>query len=48
MAAAWVVEPDSCADNHTDISLKYAHIYNDFAHLNYIEDVLAQQGDLFS
>lgn len=41
------IEPDSCADNHTDISLKYAHIYNDFAHLNYIEDLLAQQGDLF-
>ena len=42
------IEPDSCADIHTDISLKYAHIYNDFAHLNYIEDLLAQQGDLFS
>ena len=42
------VEPDSCADIHTDISLKYAHIYNDFAHLNYIDDLLAQQGDLFS
>jgi len=41
------IEPDSCADVHTDISLKYAHIYNDFAHLNYIEDLLAQQGDLF-
>jgi len=38
------IEPDSCAD----ISLKYAHIYNDFAHLNCIEDLLAQQGDLFS
>jgi hypothetical protein len=41
------IEPDSCDDNHTNISLKYAHIYNDFAHLNYIEDLLAQQGDLF-
>ena len=38
------IEPDI----HADISLKYAHIYNDFAHLNYIEDLLAQQGDLFS
>jgi len=41
------IEPDSCDNNHTDISLKYAHIYNDFAHLNFIEYLLAQQGDLF-
>jgi len=42
------IEHDCCVDIHTDISLKYAHIYNDFAHLIYIEDLLAQQGDLFS
>lgn len=41
------VEPDLCADIHVDISLIYSHISNDFTHLNSIEDLLAQQGDLF-
>lgn len=31
---------------HTSMSLKYAHIYNDFAHLDLL-DSLPQQADLF-
>jgi len=30
------------------LSLKFAHLCNGFAHLNRIEDLLAQQGDLFA
>ncbi|SEN96922.1 hypothetical protein [Palleronia pelagia] len=37
----------TCSDAvHTSMSLKYAHIYNDFAHINLL-DALPQQVDLF-
>ena len=36
-----------CCDVHTNISLKHNHIYNDMAHLNCINDLLAKQKDLF-
>lgn len=36
-----------CNDIHTNMSLKYAHIYNCFAHLKYLDSLLSQQGDLF-
>lgn len=29
------------------ISLKFAHLYNDFAHLDQVENLLTLQGDLF-
>ncbi|GAA6176980.1 hypothetical protein NBRC116593_28990 [Sulfitobacter pacificus] len=32
---------------HMAISLKFAHLYNGFAHLGQIEALLSQQGDLF-
>ncbi len=37
----------ACDDVHTNISLKYNHLYNDFAHLIYLDDLLNRQGDLF-
>jgi len=37
-----------CADIHTSMSLKYNHLYNDFAHLIMIDDLLSQQRDLFA
>lgn len=36
-----------CSDIHTTMSLKYNHLYNDFAHLYYIDILLSQQPDLF-
>lgn len=36
-----------CDDVHTSMSLKYCHIYNDFLHLKYLENLLEQQRDLF-
>jgi hypothetical protein len=36
-----------CDNIHTSISLKYNHIYNRFAHLIALEDLLSQQPDLF-
>jgi hypothetical protein len=36
-----------CHGVHTSASLKHNHLYNDFAHLNAIDDLLAQQPDLF-
>jgi len=36
-----------CADVHTNLSLKFAHIYNGFTHLNFLDDLPSQQGDLF-
>lgn len=35
------------SDVHTSMSLKYNHLYNDFAHLNLIDDLLSRQPDLF-
>ena len=32
-----------CSDIHTNMSLKHNHLYDDFAHLVYIDDLLSQQ-----
>lgn len=37
-----------CDDIHTNISLKHNHLFNDFAHLARLDDLLSKQGDLFS
>nr|WP_321440363.1 hypothetical protein [uncultured Hyphomonas sp.] len=34
-------------DAHTSASLKYCHLFNDFAHLIVLDDLLAAQRDLF-
>lgn len=36
-----------CLDVHTAISLKRNHIYNDVAHIRYIDELLSQQPELF-
>ena len=36
-----------CSDIHTSMSLKYNHLYNDFAHLVFIDELLSKQMDLF-
>ena len=36
-----------CDDIHVSMSLKCAHIYNDLAHLNVLDNLPAQQKDLF-
>lgn len=41
------IVPSSCDDIHTAISLKYTHLYNDFAHLHFIDELLMGQLDLF-
>lgn len=38
----------SCDDVHTAMSLKYAHIYNGFAHLHVLDTLLGKQLDLFA
>lgn len=38
--------PSSSADVHTAMSLKFAHLYNDFAHIDLL-DRMPQQADLF-
>ncbi|MEE8058525.1 MAG: hypothetical protein V3T17_11920 [Pseudomonadales bacterium] len=35
------------SDTHVSMSLKYNHLYNDFAHWVLIDDLLSQQADLF-
>ncbi|MEM7147754.1 MAG: hypothetical protein AAF591_21805 [Verrucomicrobiota bacterium] len=35
------------ADVHCDVSLKHNHLYNDFAHLIRLEELLSYQPDLF-
>lgn len=32
---------------HTNLSLKFAHIYNDFSRLNFLDDLPSHQGDSF-
>tara|TARA_B100001939_G_C16943489_1_gene619246 strand:- start:132 stop:557 length:426 start_codon:yes stop_codon:yes gene_type:complete len=39
--------PISCTDLHTSVALKHNHLFNDFAHLNMINDLLSIQPDLF-
>ncbi len=41
-------EESFCNDIHTSMSLKYCHLYNDFAHLVSIDDLLSIQADLFA
>ncbi len=36
-----------CSDIHMSMSLKYNHLYNDFAHLVFIDELLSLQLDLF-
>jgi len=36
-----------CSDLHTNISLKYCHLFNDFAHLKELDELLSYQVDLF-
>lgn len=37
-----------CLDIHVSISLKHNHIYNDFAHLIRLDELLSEQPDLFT
>lgn len=37
-----------CDNIHTSISLKYNHLFNRFAHLTVLKDLLSRQPDLFS
>jgi len=43
----WVMERPECHDIHTGLSLKFAHLYSDFAHLNYIKALPDQHRDMF-
>lgn len=47
METAEQIAQPICSDIHTNISLKISHIYNEFAHLVYIDDLLSQQLGLF-
>lgn len=40
--------PSVCRDVHTSMSLKHSHLYNDFAHLHFLEELLGKQLDLFA
>lgn len=40
-------KPVVCDNIHTNISLKHNHLFNDFAHLITLDDLLSKQGDLF-
>ncbi len=40
-------EPLSCADVHQSIALKHNHLFNDFAHLIVLDELLTRQMDLF-
>ena len=42
-----ISEGAGCSDLHTSISLKHNHLYNDFAHLIRIDELLSRQPDLF-
>lgn len=37
----------ACSDLHTAVSLKHNHLFNDLAHLDWIDDLLSVQLDLF-
>jgi len=43
----WVLERPQCHDIHSGLSIKFAHLYNDFAHLNYLATLPNQQRDMF-
>lgn len=36
-----------CDDIHTNMSIKHSHIFNDLAHLNFLDNLLTKQKDLF-
>lgn len=40
-------QPCFCSDVHQSVSLKHNHIYNDFAHLIWLDELLSEQPDLF-
>lgn len=40
-------QPCFCADVHQSVSLKHNHIYNDLAHLIWLDELLSEQRDLF-
>lgn len=40
--------PNVCVDVHTAVGLKQSHIINGFAHLALLDELPAQQGDLFA
>ena len=40
-------EPNCCDSVHTAMSLKYNHLYSDFAHLHVLDELLSRQRDLF-
>lgn len=39
--------PSICDDIHVAVSLKHNHIYNNFAHLAFLDELPNHQGDLF-
>lgn len=41
------IEP-ICHSVHTNMSLKYCHLFNHFAHLIWLEELLSVQSDLFA
>ena len=49
LASAGLDDPENpvCRDIHTNISLKHNHLFNNLAHLHYIDELLSFQEDLF-
>lgn len=41
-------EAHACSDLHTAVSLKHNHLFNDLAHLDWIDELLSMQLDLFN
>jgi hypothetical protein len=39
--------PECCDAAHTSVSLKHNHLFNDFAHIILLDELLFRQGDLF-
>lgn len=39
--------PYECQEVHVNMGLKLSHIFNEFAHLIWLEELLPKQGDLF-
>lgn len=37
----------ACSDLHTAVSLKHNHLFNDLAHLDWLDELLSMQLDLF-
>lgn len=40
-------DTDECAEVHVSVSLKHNHLFNEFAHLLWIDELLTHQLDLF-